>query len=223
MRRSPRPLRRRSLSRSPYLLAALAGAAVLAAGCGGQTTDTRGADLTEGKAKFIEKCGGCHTLAAAGTNGTTGPNLDWAFRASREQGFDDSTFFEVVLEQMKIPGNGSPMPEFHDKADAANYLTDQQLTNVAAYVAAVAGTGETADLGDPKALFTANCGSCHTLADAGTTGTTGPNLDDAKPTLEKALAQIKAGGGGMPAFEGTLTAEQIQALAEYLVGATGGR
>ena len=124
---------------------------------------------------------------------------------------------------MRIPGNGSPMPEFDDKADAANYLTDQQLTNVAAYVAAVAGTGETADLDDPKALFTANCGSCHTLADAGTTGTTGPNLDDAKPTLEKALAQIKAGGDGMPAFEGTLTAEQIQALAEYLVGATGGR
>jgi mono/diheme cytochrome c family protein len=36
--------------------------------------------------------------------------------------------------------------------------------------------------GDPSAgkqLFTQNCGACHTLADAGTTGTVGPNLDDA--------------------------------------------
>jgi cytochrome c2 len=96
---------------------------VLAAGCAGQTVDTQGADLTEGKELFLEKCGGCHTLAAAGTNGTVGPNLDNAFGASRDQGFDDSTFFEVVLEQMKIPGNGSPMPKFDDKADAANYLT----------------------------------------------------------------------------------------------------
>ena len=36
--------------------------------------------------------------------------------------------------------------------------------------------------GDPakgKALFIQTCGSCHTLADAGTSGTVGPNLDDA--------------------------------------------
>jgi mono/diheme cytochrome c family protein len=196
---------------------------VLAAGCAGQTVDTQGADLTEGKELFLEKCGGCHTLAAAGTNGTVGPNLDNAFGAARDQGFDDSTFFEVVLEQMRIPGNGSPMPEFDNKADATNYLTDQQLTNVAAYVASVAGTGEVADLNDPKALFTASCGSCHTLADAGTTGTTGPNLDDAHPTMAKAVEQITKGGGGMPPFEGQLTEEQIQALAEYLVSATGGR
>jgi mono/diheme cytochrome c family protein len=36
--------------------------------------------------------------------------------------------------------------------------------------------------GDPaagKALFVKNCAGCHTLADAKTTGTIGPNLDDA--------------------------------------------
>jgi cbb3-type cytochrome c oxidase subunit III len=194
---------------------------VLLTGCAGQAVDTQGADLTEGKELFLEKCGGCHTLAAAGTNGTTGPNLDNAFGASRDQGFSESTFFEVILEQMKIPGNGSPMPEFDVKGP--NYLDDQQLINIAAYVASVAGTGEAADLNDPKALFAANCGSCHTLADAGTTGTTGPNLDDAKPTLEHAIEQITNGGGGMQPFKGTLSEEQIQALAEYLVSATGGR
>jgi cytochrome c len=30
-----------------------------------------------------------------------------------------------------------------------------------------------------KELFVANCGSCHTLADAATAGTVGPNLDQA--------------------------------------------
>jgi mono/diheme cytochrome c family protein len=35
------------------------------------------------------------------------------------------------------------------------------------------------DLAKGKQLFVSNCGSCHTLADAGTAGTIGPNLDDA--------------------------------------------
>jgi mono/diheme cytochrome c family protein len=40
----------------------------------------------------------------------------------------------------------------------------------------------TATSGDPakgKPLFKSNCGACHTLANAKTTGTLGPNLDDA--------------------------------------------
>jgi mono/diheme cytochrome c family protein len=42
--------------------------------------------------------------------------------------------------------------------------------------------------GDPatgKALFETKCGSCHTLADAGTKGTIGPNLDDAFVYVKK--------------------------------------
>ena len=35
-----------------------------------------------------------------------------------------------------------------------------------------------------KDIFTANCGSCHTLEDAGTSGNVGPNLDQLKPSLE---------------------------------------
>ena len=218
MRRSTRP----TLRRSAGLAAAALVAAWLATGCGAQAVDRSGADTNDGKATFVAKCGSCHTLAEAGTAGTVGPNLDWAFGASREQGFAESTFFEVVLEQMKIPGNGSPMPEFDNPDDAANYLTEEQLRNVAAYVAAVAGTGAKAAEADPKAMFAASCGSCHTLADAGTTGTVGPNLDDAKPSLEKAIAQITNGGAVMPPFKGQLSEAQIKALAEYVVQATGG-
>ncbi len=191
-------------------------------GCGGQAVDRSGADVNDGKEEFVARCGGCHTLAEAGTLGAIGPNLDWAFGASRDQGFAESTFFEIILEQMKIPGNGSPMPEFDNPDDKANYLSEEQLRNVAAYVASVAGTDAKPAATDPKSMFVASCGSCHTLADAGTTGTVGPNLDDTNTTLEKAIAQITNGGGAMPAFKDTLSKEQIQALAEYVIGATGG-
>jgi cytochrome c2 len=52
----------------------------------------------------------------------------------------------------------------------------------AATVLAGCGTGGISKGGDPsagKALFIAGCGSCHTLMDAGTQGTIGPNLDNA--------------------------------------------
>src|SRR4051812_22671583 len=64
------------------------------------------------------------------------------------------------------------------------------------------GGSQTASKG--KQLFSAKCGSCHTLADAGTGGTFGPNLDDLKPDKALVLHQIANGGGGMPAklYEG---------------------
>ena len=43
--------------------------------------------VAHGKQVFSQTCASCHTLAAAGTSGTIGPNLDDAFCAVREQGF----------------------------------------------------------------------------------------------------------------------------------------
>ena len=43
------------------------------------------------------------------------------------------------------------------------------------------------------------CGGCHTLAIAGTHGTSGPNLDRASPTVDDVLAAIRNGPGAMPA------------------------
>jgi mono/diheme cytochrome c family protein len=74
-----------------------------------------------------------------------------------------------------------------------------------------------------KEVFdSAGCGSCHTLADAGTTGTVGPNLDDAKPTAETTYTQVMNGGGGMPPFKDQLSEEQIADVTAYVVQATGG-
>jgi len=79
--------------------------------------------------------------------------------------------------------------------------------------------------GDPtkgKALFVTNCGGCHTLAAAGTSGAVGPNLDDLKPDYQAVTAQITNGGGVMPAYKGQFTTQQIADLAAYVVTSTGG-
>ena len=80
-------------------------------------------------------------------------------------------------------------------------------------VAATAASG--------KDVFTSTCGGCHTLADAGTSGTTGPNLDDAAPDEEEVAEQVREGGGGMPAFEGRLSDAEIEEVAAYVADATG--
>jgi mono/diheme cytochrome c family protein len=80
--------------------------------------------------------------------------------------------------------------------------------------------------GDPaagkKIFLQAGCKSCHTLSDAGATGTVGPNLDQAKPDYRLATARVTLGKGGMPSFKGSLTDQQIADVAAYVVKATGG-
>jgi mono/diheme cytochrome c family protein len=54
------------------------------------------------------------------------------------------------------------------------------LVALVAAVVAISGCGTTnADIANGRVLFTSKCGICHTLAQAGTTATVGPNLDDA--------------------------------------------
>jgi cytochrome c6 len=81
--------------------------------------------------------------------------------------------------------------------------------------------------GDPAAgkevfLGDGGCGSCHTLADAGTSGSIGPNLDESMPDLALAVDRVTNGSGAMPAFEGQLTEQQIQDVATYVSTAAGG-
>lgn len=80
--------------------------------------------------------------------------------------------------------------------------------------------------GDPvagkKVFLTAGCTGCHTLADAKSTGTVGPNLDNAKPDYRLVTARVTLGKGAMPSFKGQLTDQQIADVAAYVVKATGG-
>jgi mono/diheme cytochrome c family protein len=74
-----------------------------------------------------------------------------------------------------------------------------------------------------KAVFeSAGCKGCHTLKDAGASGTVGPNLDQAKPPLSLAVTRVTQGAGAMPSFKGQLSAKQIADVTAYVVKATGG-
>jgi mono/diheme cytochrome c family protein len=222
--------------------AGLAAVAILAAGCGTGGVASAGGrpDTQSGQQLFTSNCGSCHTLAAAGTSGTIGPNLDNAFAASVKQGYPQSSIENVVLDQIRL-GSGQIDPYTTSKdfvnnclpprsakcyatTMPANIVTGQDAIDVAAYVASVAGQGGFstgggfASLGtDGAAIFKgAGCAGCHTLKAAGATGTTGPNLDQLKPSTAIVAHQVMVGGGLMPAFQGKLSPAQIQAVANYV-------
>ncbi len=217
---------------------ALLGVALLLAvggGCGGTGGLTEGGSAGSGAPLFVEKCGGCHTLRAAGTQGTVGPNLDEAFAQDRKDGIPDSTIENVVHDQIKYPSPDKVSSDI--PAMPANLVTGEDADSVAAYVASVAavpgakvtapppapppppaggGGGGGGAAAEGKSIFVSNCGSCHTLAAAGTSGTIGPNLDDAKPSEALVKERDTNGKGVMPAFKGKLTDAQIDAVAKYV-------
>ncbi len=83
-------------------------------------------------------------------------------------------------------------------------------------------TAAEGDAAAGKEVFaSAGCVSCHTLADAGATGTVGPNLDDAQPSHDLVVERVTNGLGGMPSFSGDLTEEQIQDVAAYVSSVAG--
>lgn len=65
-----------------------------------------------------------------------------------------------------------------------------------------------------------SCTVCHTLNDAGSAGAIGPNLDELKPSADQVVNAVSGGVGIMPAFDGSLSEEQIKAVAYYVEKAT---
>ena len=188
------------------------------------------ADVANGRQLFIEKCGGCHYLKEAGTTGTAGPDLDAAFAASRDAGMDEDTIEGVVLDQIQHPRETDPDDPSYMPPDL---VTGSDAEDVATYVASVAGVPgiEPPQVpGGPGGQVFANngCGACHALAIAGTSGATGPNLDDELPGQSKAQieesivdpnAEIVQGfqAGVMHETYGqTLTSKELKDLVDFL-------
>ncbi len=87
-------------------------------------------------------------------------------------------------------------------------------------------TGGGTPEGDPvagKAVFTgaSGCVGCHTLADAGASGTVGPNLDEAQPSFDLAYDRVTNGQGGMPSFSSSLSDQQRADVAAYVSSVAG--
>lgn len=78
--------------------------------------------------------------------------------------------------------------------------------------------------GDGKQIFTdAGCASCHAFAAAGSNGGSGPELTRLRIPADTVAEKVKNGGGGMPAFAGDLTEQQIDAVAEFVAANDGSR
>ena len=202
----------------PLLAAVLLLFALAAAGCDAGTggLEEEGS-ASNGKQLFQEKCAQCHALADAGSQSTVGPNLDDAFAGVRQQGFKEDTIRNIVADQIKYAVD--PMPQ--------NLVTGDDAADVAAYVAQTAGVKGFSEEagggpsavggGDGKSIFTsAGCAGCHTFSAARSTGTIGPNLDEAKPPFELVIERVTNGKGAMPSFRDRLSEDQIRAVAEFV-------
>jgi mono/diheme cytochrome c family protein len=191
------------------------------------------ADKERGEQLFTQKCGSCHALTAAGTNADIGPDLDKAFAASRAAGMDQDTIEGVVEGQIENPRPASP--EDVEVFMPASLVEGDDARDVAAYVASVAGVP---GIKPPEFIapefFATNCGGCHTLGAAGTTGTVGPNLDQVlggqsadqiAESITNPSAQPSPGfpTGVMPENYGTtLQPDQLQQLVDFLMQSVGG-
>ena len=100
------------------------GLVALASACGsggGEKSSTPGSELARGKTVFVEKCGGCHSLRAAGTKGIVGGSLD-GLRLKKA----------FIDQRVRFGGGG--MPGFHDT------LSDDDIAAVVAYTLKAGGS-----------------------------------------------------------------------------------
>lgn len=207
-------------------------AALAATGCGTTGLPEAGSgDTARGKELFASSCGSCHVLADAGTKGQIGPNLDHAFVQARADGLGERTIESVVRGQISypveepttgLPGMPADIVEGEDADSVAAYVASVAGLPVRAAPGAVAGEGEEGEATDGEAIFAeAGCGGCHALAAAGAEGTVGPSLDDTKPSQDLVVDRVTNGKGAMPAFGDSYSAEQIAAVADYVVANAG--
>ena len=75
---------------------------------------------------------------------------------------------------------------------------------------------EILELGKNIFLEKGNCATCHALNDAGSNADIGPNLNLIKPDIGRVVMAVTNGIGVMPAYEGILTSEEIEAVATYV-------
>jgi mono/diheme cytochrome c family protein len=88
-----------------------------------ETWDAGGKDL------FVNNCGACHTLAAAGTDGVVGPDLDDVLAAGGTATFEGS--YSRAINAVTCGFGGGRMP--------AGILQGENAEQVSAFVGAYAG------------------------------------------------------------------------------------
>ena len=220
----------------PLLAALVVGAVALALGACGREEP----DLSNGKALFVQKCGSCHQLSRAGTQGQTGPSLDAAFRAALQDGFNRETVEGVVKDQIANVRSGQ-----RDAGQSGHGVGRERrgrlrgLSPPASPARTPARSRRPAWRAPPAESRSSPppaAAGCHRFSKAGTNGNMGPSLDElASAAGERARESAEEyvhsrswtrtpytvsgfQSGVMPTYEGRLSEKQVQALSEYLLG-----
>jgi mono/diheme cytochrome c family protein len=191
-------------------------------------------DARKGAQLFTSKgCSSCHSYGGSG--GTDAPPLDsMKGHLSASEIADMSGIIwnhvPAMLPHFKEEGISFPTFTGNEMADLIAYLHGgapggkamQKTKGMKGMGKGMKGkgkgmtTGQTTTGGgaNGEQLFTSSCGSCHTLAAAGTSGTVGPNLDDLKPSEQIVLNAIETGPGAMP--PGLYFRAEAKAVAQYV-------
>jgi mono/diheme cytochrome c family protein len=236
---------------------ALAAAVVVAAGLGATACGSEGISLKQGASAnvkrgatlFSERCAGCHTFDAAGTQGgatrihdrerTDGPNFnvrkettDSVLYAIRNGGFSGAIMPENIVVGRDAADVAAFVSQYAGReqkptvsppaqpAPAQTTTTQTTTTPEAGTTSAPQGGAQQASA-QGKSLFTKNCAGCHTLKDANATGQVGPNLDQLKPDEARVERQVTNGGAQMPSFKSILKGPEIKAVAQYVSSVAG--
>jgi len=76
------------------------------------------------------------------------------------------------------------------------------------------------NLGKEIFLNAGNCATCHSLKDAGSNAMVGPNLNEIRPDIGRVKNAVTNGIGVMPAYQGILTDDEINAVSHYVTEST---
>jgi mono/diheme cytochrome c family protein len=121
------------------------------------------------------------------------------------------------------PGATETGPAGTTETGASETQTEPAETEPAGTGTGETGAAGTGDAAAGKQVFaSAGCGSCHTLSDAGSSGSIGPNLDEARPSADKVIERVTNGQGAMPSFKDQLSEQQIRDVAAYVSESTRG-
>lgn len=116
-----------------------------------------------------------------------------------------SALVALLLFSLAIAGCGSSSSS-SSSSTADTGATTAESTNASA---------------DGAKIFTDNCASCHTLKAAGSKGAVGPDLDKTKPDEAKVNDRVTNGKGAMPALKDSLSADEIDAVSDYVATSAG--
>jgi quinohemoprotein ethanol dehydrogenase len=176
-------------------------------GAGANTTVTPFED--EGEEKIAIYAGG-NSLAAT----PHGENF-WVFSLKGTMGPDEGT--EKEGEGTEHKGNEEGEGTVHKGDEESKAENEGETPTEQNPEAGEGGGGATADAAAGKEVFSEECSVCHGATGHGGNG--GPDLRTMPKAKEQkgAEEQVENGGGGMPAFKGQLSEEEIKNVAAYVV------